>query len=132
MLSAACGEREPREPDLPKRPDRWVSSITLDRDSKVQYIGKTLGLLVTTASPIKDLKAPPAIGIGDEIEGVRVGAIRCSFHWRDATYGGEQFMWRGRWSCEAGRSKEEVENAVGRDGEKRYDYIHVSPVTLGM
>jgi hypothetical protein len=30
----------------------------------------------------------------------------------------------------AGRSREEVENAVADNGDKRFDYIHVSPVRL--
>lgn len=131
IVGAACGPREPRQPDLPKQPDRWVSSISLDPDSKVQFIGRTRDLVITSVTAAKDVNAPPSISVGDEIETVKVGAIRCSFHWRDATHGREQFMWRGRWSCQAGRSREEIENAVGSSGEKRFDYIHVSPVTLG-
>jgi len=70
------------------------------------------------------------IQVGDEIESVRVGAIRCSFQVKDATYGGEQFMWRGRWGCMAGRNKDEIENAIGADGEKRFDYLYIGPVSL--
>ena len=70
------------------------------------------------------------ISVGDTIRGVRIGAIKCTFHEQDSSYGGEQFMWRGRWHCMAGRSKHEVENAVKDNGDKRYDYIHIAPVTL--
>jgi hypothetical protein len=70
------------------------------------------------------------ISVGDEIEGIRIGAIRCSFFWRDASYGGEQFMWRGRWGCMAGRNEDELEHAVGPDGVKRFNYLHISPVSL--
>jgi hypothetical protein len=131
VLGAACGHREPRQPDLPKQPDRWVSSVALDQDSKVQYIGKTRNLVITDVSKVQSLDAPRSISVGDEIEGIRVAAIKCSFHWADASYGGEQFMWRGRWSCQAGRSRQEVETAVGDEGQKRFDYILVGPVTLG-
>ncbi len=58
------------------------------------------------------------------------GAIRCSFYWKDASYGGAQYMWRGRWGCMAGRNRYEVENAVNEDGSKQFDYIHISPVSL--
>jgi hypothetical protein len=129
-LTVSCGGSEPRQPDLPRRPEIWVTSLTLDADSKLQYIGKTKDYLITTASTVKDLNGPRRISVGDEIEGIRVGAIRCSFFWTDASYGGEQYMWRGRWGCQAGRSKEEIENSVGPDGEKRFDYLHVSPVSL--
>ena len=70
------------------------------------------------------------VAVGDEIEGVRIGAIKCSFFWRDASYGGEQFMWRERWGCQAGRSEQEVQNAVANNGDKRFDYVHVAPVRL--
>jgi hypothetical protein len=102
----------------------------LPADSKATYIGKTKDYLVTTTTAVRDVNAPLTITIGDEIEGLRVGAIRCSFFWRDASYGGKQYMWRGRWGCSAGRSRQEVENAVAEDGEKRFDYIRVSPVHL--
>jgi len=131
-LAASCGRGEPRQPDLPKQPDRWVSSVVLDADTKVKYVGRTRDYAVTTISTVKDVNGLQTISVGDEVEGVRVGAIKCSFHWRDASYGGEQYMWRGRWGCQAGRSREEVEHAVGDDGEKRFDYIHVSPVRLAV
>lgn len=128
---SSCGRSEPRSPELLKRPDIWVSSITLDSDSRARYIGKTKDYLITTASEVKELKAPPhTISVGDSLEGIRVGAIRCSFHWKDASYGREQYMWRGRWDCMIGRSKQEIEDAVGPDGEKRFDYLSVAPVSV--
>lgn len=102
----------------------------LDPESRAKYVGRTKDYLITSVSSVKNLDAAPTISVGDEVEGVRIGAIRCSFYWRDADYGGEQYMWRGRWGCLAGRSRQEVETAVGTDGEKRFDYIHVSPVRL--
>jgi len=39
-------------------------------------------------------------------------------------------MWRGRWSCKAGRNRNEVENAVKDDGTKRFVHIFISPVDL--
>lgn len=70
------------------------------------------------------------LDVGDEIAGVRIGAIKCSFFLRNASYGGEQFMWRGRWGCQAGRSEQEVQDAVAENGDKRFDYVHVAPVRL--
>lgn len=130
VLTASCGRGEPREPDLPMRQDVWVTSLALDADSKVDYIGKTRDYVITTVTTVKDVSGLRTINVGDEIEGLRIGAIRCSFFWRDQSYGGEQFMWRGRWGCQAGRSKEEIENSVGSDGEKRFDYLYISPVSL--
>jgi hypothetical protein len=79
---------------------------------------------------VKDVERPRSISIGDAIEGVHIGAIKCSFHWRDAYYAGEQYMWRGRWACMAGRSRDEIENAVQDDGDKRFDYLYLGPVSL--
>ena len=129
-FTASCGDRGPRQPDLPRQPDRWVTSVVLDTSSRVRYIGKTKDYFVTSVTTAKDLAAPRAISIGDEIEGLHVGAIKCSFHWRDAYYGKEQYMWRGRWACQAGRSRQEIESAVAENGDKRFDYIHLSPVRL--
>ena len=130
VLVASCGGGAPREPDLPKQPDRWVDAITLDSNSQVKFVGRTRDYLITEVTAVKDVKRPRRISIGDEIEGVRIGAIQCSFHWRDATYGGEQYMWRGRWACKAGRTREEVETSVKDDGTKQFDYIHAAPVRL--
>jgi hypothetical protein len=129
-FTASCGDGEPRQPDLLRQPDRWVTSVALDSASRVKYIGKTKDYVVTSFTAVKDVKALRTISVGDEIEGLHIGAIKCSFHWRDAYYGNEQYMWRGRWACQAGRSRQEVENAVAENGDKRFDYIHVSPVRL--
>jgi hypothetical protein len=96
----------------------------------MQFIGRTRDYAVTQVSEARPVTGPQTVALGDEIEGVRIGAIQCSFHWRDASYGGQQYMWRGRWACKAGRSREEVEKAVEEDGTKRFDYIHVAPVSL--
>jgi hypothetical protein len=129
-ITTACGRGEPKEPDLPKQLDRWVSSIVLDADSKVEYVGKTKNYVVTSVTSVKDMSGLRTVSVGDNIEALRIGAIKCSFFWRDASYGGKQFMWRGRWGCQAGRNREEVQRAVRNDGEKVFDYLHVSPVRL--
>jgi hypothetical protein len=130
MTGASCRDAQPREPDLPHKADRWVTSVVLDSTSRVKYVGRTKDYLVTSTTTIKDLSASHAIRIGDEIEGLRIGAIKCSFHWRDAYYAREQYMWRGRWACQAGSSRTEVENAVEENGDKRFDYLYLGPVTL--
>ena len=128
-LVASCGGK-PKQSDLPRQPDRWVTSVTLDTESTAKYVGKTRDYIVTTASTVKAVARPRTVGIGDEIEGIRIGAIKCTFHWRDAYNGKEQYMWRGRWACQAGRSKLEVENAVAENGDKRFDYIYLAPASL--
>ncbi len=125
-----CGPSEPRQPDLPRQPNRWVSSITVDPDSQINYIGKTRELVFTTVNWGEALNGRRTISVGDVVNGVQIGAIRCSFYWKDASYGGAQYMWRGRWGCMAGRNRYEVENAVNEDGSKQFDYIHISPVSL--
>jgi hypothetical protein len=129
-LTTACGRSEPKQPDLPEQPDRWVSSVVLDPDSVAEYVGKTKGYGVTTVTSMRNLKGLKKVSVGDEIEGVRIGAIKCSFHQNDASYAGEQFMWRGRWGCQAGRNRQEILNSVGSDGEKLFSYIYVSPIRL--
>jgi hypothetical protein len=129
-FTASCRSGEPREPDLPKQPDLWVNSVVLDADSTAKYVGSTKDFLITDITTVKNMDAVKTVKLGDEISGIRIGAIRCSFHWRDASYGGDQYMWRGRWACMAGRSKNEIEAAVAEDGTKRYDYIHLAPVRL--
>ncbi|MEA5401122.1 hypothetical protein VB734_13860 [Synechococcus sp. BA-124 BA4] len=130
LFAASCGTSESKQPDLPQQPDNWVSSFLLDPDSTLKYIGKTKDFFKTTVSEARELQGPQAVSIGDDIEGIRVGAIRCSFFSNNAFYDGQQYMWRGRWGCQAGRSREEIENSVGPDGEKRFDYLYISPVTL--
>ena len=129
MLIASCGRVGSEQPNLPKRQDVWVASLTLDTDSSLTYVGKTKDYVITDATEVRDLNGPLTISVGDQIEGIRIGAIRCSIFWKDAWNGGEQFMWRGRWGCMAGRSQEEVENAVGPEGEKRTDYLYIHPVS---
>jgi hypothetical protein len=130
MLGASCRNAEHREPDLPRQPDRWVTSVVLDSGSKVSYVGKTRDCLVTSVTSIKEVNGLHTISSGDEIEGLHIGAIKCSFHWRDAYYAREQYMWRRRWGCQAGRDRDEVENAVKENGDKQFDYLSLAPVTL--
>tara|TARA_Y100001933_G_scaffold131358_1_gene130955 strand:+ start:259 stop:702 length:444 start_codon:yes stop_codon:yes gene_type:complete len=125
-----CGSSKPRQADLPRQPDRWVGYIKVDPESKVSYIGKTKNLLVTSASTVADLKDSRPIKIGDTIQGIKIGAIKCSFHWNDSGYGNNQFMWRGKWGCMAGRSKFEINNAINDNGKKIFDYIYVAPVSI--
>jgi hypothetical protein len=131
-LLSACDDEHPVDsrPHLPKRPDKWVNSVRLDPDSKASYVEADQQYVVISVSNVRDIDGLTEIRVGDEIEGLRIGAIRCSFHWTDASYNGRQYMWRGRWQCMAGRSKEEVEGAVGENGEKFFDYIVISPVSL--
>jgi hypothetical protein len=129
VFLVGCGGGEPRQASLPSRGDIWVSSITLNPDSKIKYVGKTRDLPITSISKVEEVGVLQKISVGDTVRGVRIGAIKCIFHEEDSSYGGKQYMWRGRWSCMAGRSKHEVENAVTDDGA-RYDYIHIAPVTL--
>lgn len=110
FATTSCSGGSSRD-DLPRQEERWVNGIVLDSESRA-------------------IGAPLSINVGETIEGIAIGAIKCSFHWRDATNGGEQFMWRGRWGCMAGRSREEVEKAVGPDGDKLFAYIHFAPVSI--
>ena len=127
---SSCGPSKPRQADLPKQPDRWVTYINVEPESKVKYIGKTRNLLITDITQVKVLNDSRPIKVGDTINGVKVGAIKCSFHSNDAGHGNTQFMWRGKWGCMAGRNKYEINNAVNDDGKKSFDYIHVAPVSL--
>src|SRR5690606_20970256 len=81
------GQAEPLGTDLPKQPDRWLKSIALDADSTAKYIGKTKQFVMTDLTQMKDIDGVRAINVGDEVAGLRIGAIKCSFHWRDASYG---------------------------------------------
>ena len=127
MLSA-CKEQKEKSADLPDRSNKWVNTIALQADSKMTHVGKTSTIMVSTE--VKPLISVMSVAIGDEIDGVRIGAIECVFFNKDASYSGQQFMWRGRWGCKAGRNRDEVSNAVKDDGTKAYDYIFTSPVSL--
>src|SRR5215831_12164619 len=87
-LAISCDRSEPKQADLEKRPDRWVNSVVLDTDSKAQYIGKTKNYVIITVSSVNDVNGLRTVSVGDEIQGIRIGAIKCSFFWRDASYGG--------------------------------------------
>jgi hypothetical protein len=132
LAVSSCDNEGPCDtrPDLPKRPDRWVSAVRLDPDSKASYVSATKQFLIFSVSDSEDLHGLESVRVGDEINGLSIGAIRCSYQWKDAFYNGKQYMWRGRWQCMAGRSKEEIENAVAADGDKRFDYIAIRPVSL--
>ena len=132
LVVCGCDSEEPRDnrPELSRRPDRWVSAVRLDPDSKVSYVSATKQFLIFSLSDSEDLRGLESIRVGDEINGLSIGAIRCSFQWQDAFYNDRQYMWRGRWQCMAGRSKEEIENAVAPNGDKRFDYIAIRPVSL--
>jgi hypothetical protein len=129
-LTVSCNREEPRQPDLPQQPYRWVSSITLDPDSKLWYMGETKKYVITTVSSVGPAEGPRTISVGEEIEGLRIGAIRCLFNWRDEFHRGKQVMWRGRWGCTAGRSRHELESRQNDDREKFFDYLFVGPIRL--
>jgi len=76
----------PKIPDLPKRPDKWVDTIRLKNDSKAKYVGKTLVLGIST---IKELQGLHTISVGDDINGVKINAIKCRFFVSDAGYANE-------------------------------------------
>lgn len=128
FLLSSC-DQSSGSSDLADQPDQWINSVALQSDSKATHVGKTSLIGSTTA---KILSGLTSVAVGDEIDGIRIGAIKCTFFTKDASYSGEQFMWRGKWGCLAGRSQNEVENAVQEDGTKLYDLIHVAPVTLSL
>ncbi|MBY5551057.1 hypothetical protein HFO61_30395 [Rhizobium leguminosarum] len=125
VLLSSCSESKGGSA-LPDQPDKWVESVKLQDDSKARYVEKS-GVISSSVKPLTGLQS---VSVGDEIDGMKIGVIRCSFFPKDASNSGEQFMWRGRWGCMAGRDKNEIENAVQQDGNKLYDYIHVSPISL--
>jgi hypothetical protein len=130
LATTSCTSSKPKQADLPIQPDRWVSYVNVDPESKVQYIGKTINLLITDVTQVKEISNSRPIRIGDKINGLTIGAIKCSFHWNDSGYGNSQFMWRGKWGCMDGRDRFEINNAVNNDGGKNFDYIHIAPVSL--
>ena len=128
LFLPACSEETSSSTDLPDQKARLVSSVAFQEDTKATHVGASSALTgSTTVKPLADLRS---VEIGRTIDGVKIGAIKCSFHTKDASYSGTQFMWRGRWACLAGRNEYEVDHAVKDDGSKAYDYIHVSPVSL--
>ena len=130
ILVASCGVSKNRQADLPKQSDRWVTHVNIDPESKVNFIGKTTNFLITDVTQVKELRDSRPIKIGDTINGTKIGAIKCGFHWNDAGSRRNQFMWRGKWGCIAGRDRFEISNAVDDDGRKNFDYLHIAPVSL--
>jgi hypothetical protein len=127
LLALSACEEKSAVPQLPRQADRWVNAVPMQSDSVATYVGKTSAILESsTAKPI----STKSITIGDNVSGIDIGAIRCTFFHKDLSYSGDQFMLRGRWGCHAGRNRDEVDQAVEEDGAKLHDYIYVSPVTL--
>jgi hypothetical protein len=126
----ACNSSEPADNWLPDKPDIWVSKIASDEDSVMTFVEKTDDYLITETSSVRNITSIRSLSVGDEIEGIEIGAIRCTFHNRNESWAGEQFMWKGRWTCMASRNQQEILNAVGKDGFKHFSYIHLSPVSM--
>jgi hypothetical protein len=118
----------PRLPDLPDQSDRLVTSVQLQADTTMTHVGKTSAYSGITIN--KSIKGVTSVSVGDDVDGVHVGAIKCTFFNNDASYNGEQYMWRGQWGCQAGRNISEIENAVKENGDKAYDYIYIAPIPL--
>lgn len=114
-----------KEADLPDQPDRWLESFELQTDSAANHVEK--GLMASSSQPVKDLVS---LKTGDVIAGVTINAIKCSFHPKDASYSGQQYMWRGRWACLAGQSADDLAAASKEETSRLLNYIHVAPVTL--
>tara|TARA_E500000331_G_scaffold318390_1_gene330410 strand:+ start:234 stop:680 length:447 start_codon:yes stop_codon:yes gene_type:complete len=137
FLFASCGSG-PISETLENLPDRWVESIDIPNGSRQTYLPKKQDLLITSAyatwAPKENFKT---ISIGDLIIGTNgkgkersllVGAIKCSFHNRDSFYGGEQLLFKGRWSCLAAKNKQEVDGFYKSD--RLYDVFTTSPIDL--
>lgn len=130
-LLVSCGKsNSPKQSKLPDQDPKWVQSVALNDDSAVKHIGKTQELVATQSTAVTEINGVRAIGVGQTVDGVVIGAIKCTFFQQDAYAGKEQYMWRGRWGCQAGRSEAEVNGAIKEDGTKAFDYIYMSPVTL--
>lgn len=130
IVSVACAQLAVAQ-DFPERTDAWVNKIDILPTTTVKYVAKTEEGWIFTSTEIRPLSGITSIRVGDSVEGLRIGAIRCQFHTKDASYAGEQFMWRGKWACMAGRTQSEIQNAVDSDGRKNYPYLHAVPVDLG-
>ena len=123
---------------MEKLPDRWPESIVIPYGSRQTYLPKRQDLIITsvyaTWEPKETLKQ---VTLGDVIIGSNgkgkernfiVGAIKCSYHNRDSFYGGEQLLFKGRWSCLAAKSKKEVESFY--ESDRAYDVFTTSPIDL--
>ncbi|MGO7367082.1 hypothetical protein [Rhizobium leguminosarum] len=124
LLLCACQPGK-KEAELPDQSDRWPDSITIQSDSATTHVEK--GPAANTVRPISGLRS---LKVGDVVDGVAVGAIKCSFHTKDASYSSRQYMWRGRWACLAGLNRDDVAAASQEEISRRFDYIHLAPVTL--
>ncbi|MGO6947010.1 hypothetical protein ELH46_16230 [Rhizobium ruizarguesonis] len=78
VLLTACSDSKDGS-ELPDQPDKWVDSVNLQDDSKAHYVEKS-GMVSSSVKPLTGLQS---VSIGDEIEGVKIGAIRCSFFPKD-------------------------------------------------
>jgi len=128
LALASCGKSSPKQPKLPDQQARWVKSIEISNDSAIKHVGKTKEFLITQSTAVTSVNGVSLISLGDVVDGVEVGAIRCTFFQEDAFSGKEQYMWRSRWGCQVGRNEYEVTNAIREDGTKVFDYTgHGAP-----
>ena len=137
LCLASCSpsvEELTRLPDLPEQKAKFVKSLNLEEDSQVKFVGKEKNLLITSTWETKEIDGLPSISIGDTINGLKVGSIFCSFHTKDASNTSTgQFMWRGRWSCLAGRSISEIfdlKKSFESSRKRKFPYLHIAPITL--
>tara|TARA_Y100000589_G_C26761214_1_gene469877 strand:+ start:4 stop:489 length:486 start_codon:yes stop_codon:yes gene_type:complete len=121
-------------PELPEQKDKWVQSLNLDTDSQVTFVGKEKNLYITSTWETKKIEGLTSVSVGDIINGLKVGSILCSFHTKNASgYGAGQYMWRGRWSCTAGRDKSEITSilrSIYLEKIHNYPYLSIRPITL--
>jgi len=108
----------------------YVDGFITSNDTKVDYIGKTSFGFFTSTPMKKELSRPQIIRKGQTINGIKINAILCTYHDSDSFYGGIQFMWKGRYSCMAGRSKTQLITAIDSNGNKMHDYLAIVPVSL--
>tara|TARA_B100001248_G_scaffold248193_1_gene220289 strand:+ start:129 stop:1130 length:1002 start_codon:yes stop_codon:yes gene_type:complete len=117
---------------------KWVERIIIPDDAYQRYQPKTMmnnGFMTTSRwSPKKPFKS---LNIGDTIVGTdgknktrsfKVGAINCFYHSYSASYLGQQYMWKGKWSCTAGRNKYEVLNIFSEDYDRVFDTFTTGPI----
>tara|TARA_B100000965_G_C19529804_1_gene730568 strand:- start:225 stop:626 length:402 start_codon:yes stop_codon:yes gene_type:complete len=103
---------------------KWVKGLNISQDSHAFFNGKC-GFLggCPSGKPIYG-----TVSIGQTIEGMKIGAIRCEkFNrtmkgWR----GGPKYVsLAGRWNCKAARSRNAVMSTPGKNGERPFPWVYV-------
>ena len=110
---------------------RWVDKVALSDGATASFFDVcTMG---GSVCPDGVELGSRDVAVGDEIQGMKVGAIKCQLYSRDIRgwRGGPDFVARkGKWNCTASIDETAAENSVSESGNRTYPAVVVLKADL--